>query len=178
VLRGSSRNRKNPKARILNDMIFGKNPKARILNDMIFGKDPKARILNDMIFGKDPKARILNDMIVVKNPKARILNDMIVGNLANPDLFCSSTKLVDRRVSPGARATPYRDRVLWPQERPVLLLLDSAQGLLLNHKVPLISQHGVKEQFLDAGPNISYNMLSSIAKKLTQIPMYSCAEIN
>lgn len=102
---------------------------------------------------------------------------MIFGNLANPDLFGSSTKLVYRRALPDARATPYWDRVLWPQERPVLLLLDSAQGLL-NHKVPLISQQGVKEQFLDAGPNISYNVSSSIAKKLTQIPMYSCAKIN
>jgi hypothetical protein len=103
---------------------------------------------------------------------------MTFGNFANLDLFGSSTKLVDRRALPGARATPYWDRVLWPQERPVLLLLDSAQGLLLNHKVPLISQQGVKEQFLDAGPNISYNVSSSITKKLTQIPMYSCAEIN
>jgi hypothetical protein len=83
---------------------------------------------------------------------------MIFGNLANPDLFGSSTKLVDRRALPDARATRYWDKVLWPQERPVLLLLDSTQGLLLNHKVPLISQQGVKEQLLDAVPNISYNV--------------------
>jgi hypothetical protein len=42
-----------------------------------------------------------------KNPKARNLNDMIFGNLANPDLFGSSTKLVYRRALPDARATPY-----------------------------------------------------------------------
>jgi hypothetical protein len=42
-----------------------------------------------------------------KKSKARILNDTIFGNLANPDLFSSSTKLVDRRALAGARATPY-----------------------------------------------------------------------